>query len=182
MQLRIKRPRHPVPERRSHKPARPLKPRTVPAPLDERRRLLQISERRLDRLLVALHQRARDRPLRHREQHTDALGRTEGQIQRRHPSLPLAQHISRPRIAPSDQRPELALPHSTLQPQARGAGADPPARRLPPARVIVIQAPGDLRLVVALLPGHQLPDRQHQPTVSRRTGAPIAPDYGAARD
>src|SRR5206468_8915177 len=73
------------------------------------------------------------------------------------------------------------LLHAPHQPQARGAGADPTARRLPPTRVI-IQAPPDLRLVVALLSGHQPPDRLHEPTVSRGIGAPIAPDYGMATD
>ena len=69
-----------------------------------------------------------------------------------------------------------------LQPQPASSLADPLAGGFLVARVVLLQAPGHLRLVVLLLAGSQLSQAQHDLTTPapRRRDAPGTPSASAS--
>ena len=104
---------------------------------------LEIPERRAHRLLVRRHQRPRRLLVADREQHADALGRREGQIQRAHPIPPRRrpQHLPAAGIAAADQRPKRLCLDLALQAERGRTSTQPAPLRLPPTRVVVIGGP-----------------------------------------
>ena len=104
MQLRILGAAHAMAIRRRHEPLPHLTPHTAAAAAHPTRLALQIPQRRVDRRLVRLDQRPRQRRLADREQHAHRLRRRERQIKRRHLRTPTdaLQALTRPRV---DDRP-----------------------------------------------------------------------------
>jgi len=137
-------------------------------PLQPRHRVVDGGVERFDDL--AAHQR-----IGQRVQHRHRLGGRERQIEPRHPTLP-APHplpvrgLPGARVQPGEHRPQIIPGDRAGQPEGANGAAQPPARHLPLAGVVVIETAGDLTEVVRLSPHSQLPQRQH-PT---RTSTPAA--------
>ncbi len=135
----------------------------VPA-TDHHRHVLQIPERRPDRLFVAAHELTRDLLRRDGEQDAQGLRGTEREVVRG--DLRVVRGGAQPCrgvawIVARDQRTELPRARPTLKTKGLRASADPFAGGLPAAGVVVILALGHLLLVVAVLTQRDLADREH---------------------
>ena len=104
----------------------------------------------------------RDR-LRSREGEVEAGDRALG----RHAAHP-DQRLAVDRVAAGQHRDELVLADLAFEAEARGGVADPLARLLALAGVVVLGAFGDLVEVVALLSYAELSDREHHLCCPRR--------------
>jgi hypothetical protein len=142
MQLRLTRPAHPMPISRRHETLCRQLDAPGMATTHPTRLPLQIAHRRAHRLLMRAHQHPRRLLIADREQHADALGRREGQIERAHPIAPRRrpQHLPVARIAPADQRPKCLGLNLALQAQRRRTGTHPTSLHLAAPRVVVIGA------------------------------------------
>jgi hypothetical protein len=172
MQLRIAGARRPMPEDRSDKPGgRQHDSAATPAP--HRGRVAFEVAQRLGRCsVVAASHRTLDAVVAEAEQDTDALGRREGQVEGGDAGAggrPLLR--SRRRMRSGEQASQVVGLHSTGEPEPRGSGTRPPARRLARVGVERSRATGgvdecvdalvfDLEEVV-LLAGGELGDREH---------------------
>jgi hypothetical protein len=104
------------------------------------------------------------------------LGRREGEVEagdraaRRHAAHP-EQRLAVCRVVAGQHRDELVLADLAVEAQAGSGVADPLARHLALAGVVVLGAFGDLAQVVALLSFAELADREHLALVVQRGGA-----------
>src|SRR5262249_18816369 len=150
VKLRIAGARETVPIGGRHETLPPNPPQSIVTTTSEASLPLHIGERRLDRPLVRLEQRARDILVGDREQHADRLRRREPQPNRGH--IAPARGRSTPSTCPGTAtvtRPEdprmVAL---SAKAEAAKAAADPAARCLATAREVVLESLSDLLLVV----------------------------------
>jgi len=164
VELRLSGPTHPVAVGGGREPARPELDPAAAAAAHATRLALEVAERRAHGLLVRPDQCPGGVAVADREQHTDALGRRERQVQCAHPipSRPRSQCLAALRVAAGDQRRKRVGFDLALEAESCRAGSRPSARRLPAAGVVVVAALRHLLFVVALLPRHQLADRQRR--------------------
>ncbi len=179
----------PMPERGGDERPAVLADRAALAAAYDRRLPLQVDECRLPRALVRLaHFTANPLVLGKRMEQADALRAREDEVvagDRGEPLLllpPLAalhvEHANGDRALPHrrpqrclarrvhapKQRPEIAIFDDADETEPLGAATSPQARRLAPARVVVVQTTSDLLLVVRLLAQRQLRNAQHAGT------------------
>ena len=193
VEVRILGPGGAVPERRRDEPLAVLTGGAAVAAANDARLALEVDERGLPGGLVCLADLAADMlVVGEGVQETDALrtredevvARNRGQplalvtplttleVERAHRDRPLPHRRAQTRLArgvdPTKQRPEVAVSNDTREPERRAHRACPDPRRLATAGVVVVQAVGDLLLVVGLLPQRQLRHAQHAAPPSRR--------------
>ena len=165
VQLRIKRPRHPMPVGGRDEAAGALELSPGLAAANEHRLVLEVLQRCAGCRLVRSDQLSGGGLVGDREQHADRLRCRERQVERSDSRV--AQRIAQPppripRIVPGQQCGQLRSAHPTVEPERRGAAADPLARRLAATGVVIITALSNGALVVALLALHELADAQHR--------------------
>ena len=164
VQVRILRPARAVLVRRGDEARTSLPNGPASSAAHDARLILQVRQRRLPRRLVRLDHSQSRALVPKGVQQTDALWRSEDEIEPGHgtkltfdhPNVPgrgvhlvhpdrpalsvLAEPLAVRRIVPSDQQAELAIANDAGQLQARRAAARPYSRRLAPPGVVVVEA------------------------------------------
>ena len=145
MQLRIPRPRRPMPKRRRHKPRRLLHQRPAMAAPDRRRRPLQIGHRRPRRHVMRRPHPPPQLLVADAEQDAHRLRRRERQIKPAHPDRARGGPQRRPvrRVQAGQHRRSASPSTGPVQPELAARGADPLAARLRPAGVVVLDPVAD---------------------------------------
>ena len=139
----------------------------VGAATHEARLPLQPRQRRLDRSVGCLDDLTAHQRITQRVQHRHPLRGREREIEARHPAASTSATAPRSGSArcPGAARPAPPAARRRRRhrrrARARRGRAQPPARRLAPPRVVVVQTGGDLGEVVVLGAHTQLPQRQH---------------------
>ncbi len=171
VQQRITRARGPVPERRRDEAAASNEHGAAVSAACHARLTFQIRKRVTDRGLVSGDDLAHDLGLADPEQHAHALRRTEGEVEAGDGARGerLSQRLAGRRVLPAQQPDDALLADGTLEPEGGCPAADPCARSLALAGVVVLPSLRDLVGVVATSRGAraQLPDRQHARPSSR---------------
>ena len=163
VQLRVKRPRHPMQIRSRDQPLSRINKAALCPAADLHGGVLDPPDRGPHGSLMRPHELARDGLVGDREQDTDTLRSGERKVERGYLwRPPIAQASRRIRwISTPDQRVEQLRRHPSFEPQRPRPGARPPAGRLAAAGVVIVSTLRDLPLVIPLLTDDQLPDRKH---------------------
>ncbi len=178
VQLRIAGTRRPVPEPRSHEPGHRLDHRTCRPSPDRRGRPLEVAEGLPDGPVMRRADARSELVVPDAEEHADALGRRERQVEPAHanPAAAVPERRAVPRIAPGEHAPQILSLHRPVEPELAPRRTEPLAARLRRAEVVVLDPFGhavddvdaDLRLVEVVLglAGRELADREHPEQVS----------------
>ena len=172
VQLRIPRPRRPMPERRRDEPPARQPVPAVLTPADLPRLPLQIPHRLGHRRVMRTADKRRQLLVAQREQQRHRLRRGERQVQPRQPvrTPHPQQRPPRGRIPAVQHRPQTLRRHPADQTQPRRPRPHPPTRRLTRPQVVVLHPRRNRPQVVPLRAAGELADAQHHGHLASDTG------------